>query len=95
MSTNMDHYTKHGLHMTTSGKEWLSRRIADCINKLLEDLKAAPTVVEWKESLIEGSQPEAIGHKDNNLKTGQQEVRTSSRIWTHPRKMDTFLWSTR
>ena len=34
MSTNRDHYTKHGLQMNKSGKEWLSRRIADSINKL-------------------------------------------------------------
>ena len=95
LSTNRDHYTKHGLHMNKSEKEWLSRRIADSIHKLFEGLKPAPIILEWKESLIEGNQTEAIGHKDNNLKTGQQEVQTSSRIRKQPRKMDTFLWSTR
>ena len=28
LSTNRDHYTKHEFHMNKSGKEWLSRRIA-------------------------------------------------------------------
>ena len=74
MSINRDHYTKHGLHMNKSGKEWLLRRTADSINKLFEYLKPASIILEWKESLMEGNQPEAIGHKDNNLKTGQQEV---------------------
>ena len=62
----------------------------DSINKLFEDLKPAPIILEWKESLMEGNEPEAIGHKDNNLETGQQEVRTSSRIQKQPGKMDTF-----
>ena len=43
---------------------------------------------------MEGNEPEAIAHKDNNLKTGQQEVRTSSRILKHPGKMDTFMVNT-
>jgi hypothetical protein len=65
--------------MNKSGKEWLTRRMADSINKLFADQKPAPIILEWKESLMEGNQPEAIGHKDNNLKIGQQEVQTSSR----------------
>jgi len=31
MSVNRDHYTKHGLHMNKTGKEWLARRTADTI----------------------------------------------------------------
>ena len=46
MSTNRDHYTKHGLHMNKPEKEWLSRRIADRICKLFENLKSAPTILE-------------------------------------------------
>jgi hypothetical protein len=33
MSAHRDHYTKHGLHMNKRGKDWLTRRTADTINK--------------------------------------------------------------
>ena len=58
------------------------------------DQKPAAIILEWKESLMEGNQPVAIRDTENNLKTGQQEVRTSSRLRKQPGKMDTFLWST-
>ena len=54
MGKNTDHYTKHGLHMNKSGKEWLTRRIADNFNKLFSDQKPAPIILEWKENLMEG-----------------------------------------
>jgi len=34
MSANRDHYTKHRLHMNKTGKDWLTRRTVDTINKL-------------------------------------------------------------
>jgi cell fate (sporulation/competence/biofilm development) regulator YmcA (YheA/YmcA/DUF963 family) len=52
MSTNKDHYTKHALHMNQSGKEWLTKRTANIINKLFADQKPAPITLEWKESLM-------------------------------------------
>jgi hypothetical protein len=59
MSTNMDHYTKHGLHMNKSGKEWLTWRTADIIKRLFADQKPPPITLEWKESLMKRNQPEA------------------------------------
>ena len=78
-STHRDHYTKHRRYMNKSGKERLTRRTADNINKLFADQKPAPITLEWKESLMKRNQPEATGYKESNLKIGQQEVRTSSR----------------
>jgi hypothetical protein len=45
MSTNKDHYTKRGLHMNKSGKEWLTRSTADNFNKLFADQKPAPVTI--------------------------------------------------
>ena len=74
MSTNKDHYTKHGLHMNKAGKLWLTRRTADIIKKLFADQKPAPITLEWKESLMKRNQPEATEYKESNLKIGQQEM---------------------
>jgi hypothetical protein len=68
MSTNKDHYTKHGLHMNKSRKEWLTRRTADIINNLFADQKPAPITLEWKENLLKRNQPEATGYKESDLK---------------------------
>jgi hypothetical protein len=49
MSVKRDHYTQHGLHMNKTGKEWITRKMADIINKLLANLKPAHIPLEWKE----------------------------------------------
>ena len=95
MSANRDHYTRHGLHMNGKGKDWLARRTVDTINKLFVNQELAPITLEWEESSEKRDQPKTIGHKESNSGIEQQEVRTSSRIQKQPRKMDTFLWSTR
>jgi hypothetical protein len=38
--------------MNKSGKEWLTRRTADIVNKLSADQKPAPITLEGKESLM-------------------------------------------
>jgi hypothetical protein len=48
MSAKRDHYTQHGLHMNKTGKEWITRQMADIINKLFTNLKPAHTPLEWK-----------------------------------------------
>jgi len=74
MSTNRNHYTKHGLYVNKSEKEWLTRRTGNIINKLFADQKPAPITLEWKESLMKRNQPEATEYKESNLKIGQQEM---------------------
>ena len=48
MSTKRDHYTQHGLHMHKTGKEWITKKTADIINKLFANLKSAHVSLEWK-----------------------------------------------
>ena len=76
--------------MTKSGKEWLTRRTADIINKLFADQKPAPITLEWKESLMKRNQTEATGYKESYLKIGQQEVPTSSRTQSNQGKLIIF-----
>jgi hypothetical protein len=66
--------------MNNSGKEWLTSRTADIINKLFAEQKPVPITLEWKESLMKRNQSKVTGYKESYLKIGQQEVRTSS--WT-------------
>jgi hypothetical protein len=49
MSTKRDHYTQHGLNMNKTGKEWITRKMADVINKLFINLKPAHIHLKWKE----------------------------------------------
>ena len=94
MSANRDHYTKHGLHMNKTQKDWLTMRTAETINKLFANQQLAPITLEWKESSENRNQPKTTGYKESDSRIEQQEVRTSSRIRKQPGKMDTFLWST-
>jgi len=74
MSANRDHYTKHGLHMNKTGKDWLTRRTVDTINKLFANQKLAPITLEWKESSVKRNQPETTGYKESDSRIEQQEV---------------------
>ena len=47
-SAKRDHYTQHGLHMNKTGKEWITRKAADIINKLFANSKPAHIPLEWK-----------------------------------------------
>jgi hypothetical protein len=48
MSAKRDHYTQHGLHMNKIGKEWITRKTADIINKLFTNSKPAHIPLKWK-----------------------------------------------
>ena len=51
MSSIRSHYTKHGLHMNNTGKEWFAKQVASQIqmlNKLLNEPKSV-IPLEWKE----------------------------------------------
>jgi hypothetical protein len=95
MRAHRDRYTKHGVHMNKRGKDWLTRRTADTINKLFENQMLAPITLEWREISVKRNKPETTGYKESDFRIGQQEVRTSSRTRKQPGKMDNFLWSTR
>jgi len=48
MSAKRGHYTQHGLHMNKIGKEWITRKTADIINKLFANSKPAHIPLKWK-----------------------------------------------
>ena len=53
MSPNREHYTKYVLHINGLGKDWLTCRVADTINKMLTRQKSAPISLKWKENFEE------------------------------------------
>jgi hypothetical protein len=74
MGANRDHYTTQGLHMNKTGKEYITRKIADTIAKLFAKQNPAPITLEWKESLVKRNQPETTGYKESDVRIEQQEV---------------------
>ena len=72
MSAERDHYTKHGLHMNKIGKEWITRKTADIINKLFANSKPAPITLDGKEVIKENpvkkiEETEKDHHIRNNI----------------------------
>ena len=56
------HFTRHGLHMNTAGKERMAQRITDYFRKpLLGRKKTPPIILKWRQDLIDSGQdvPEA------------------------------------
>ena len=60
--------------MNKTGKDWLTRRTVDTINKLFANQKLAPITLEWKESSVKRNQPETTGYKESDSRIEQQEV---------------------
>jgi hypothetical protein len=77
MSLNREHYTRHGLHLNEIGKEWLTSRTVDTIKKLFASQKPDPISLEWKENLVESSQPDNSWHSGRYVNLGLQDIRTS------------------
>jgi len=47
-----DHFTRHGLHMNTVGKELMAQRITDHFRKpLLLRKKTHPIILKWRQDL--------------------------------------------
>ena len=80
--------------MNKTGKEWLTMRMADTLNKLFANQKLPSITLEWKECSMMRDRPETTEHKESDVKIEQEEVKTSSRIQQQPGKMDTFFQST-
>ena len=51
-----EHYTKHGLHMNTVGKELMAQRITDHIRKTLSVRKTPPIILKWRQDHMDSSQ---------------------------------------
>jgi endonuclease IV len=72
MSANRGHYTKHGLHMNGTCKDWLARRIANTINKIFVNQELAPIILEWEESSEKREQLKTTGNKESDSGIEQQ-----------------------
>jgi hypothetical protein len=68
MGANRDQFTKHGLHMNKTGKEHITRKTADTMNKLFANQKLAPITLKCNESLVKRNQPETTGHKERYIR---------------------------
>jgi len=51
-----EHYTKHGLHMNTVGKELMAQRITDHIRKTLSVRKTPPIILKWRQDHTDNRQ---------------------------------------
>jgi hypothetical protein len=47
------HYTRHGQHLNSSGKDLVSFELAKTIEQLLNKVKTAPTRIQWKDDKID------------------------------------------
>jgi hypothetical protein len=54
MSTNWRHFTKHGLHLNSLGKEWLAKQTAIQIELLVVSSSKVNTIIplKWKEETM-------------------------------------------
>ena len=66
--TKRDHFTRHGLHMNGSGKDWIERLLATKIRQILRTCMPKPPIhLTWK---VEAS-------KDDTEARKVKEVRNS------------------
>jgi hypothetical protein len=83
-----EHFTRHGLHMNTVGKELMAQRITDHIRKTLLVRKTPPIILKWRQDLT-GSAQEGIEAQENVTYS-----RTSGRKRNQPTtRGDEFLWT--
>jgi len=83
-----EHFTRHGLHVNTVGKELMAQRITDHISKTLLVRKTPPIILKWRQDLMDSGQEV----------TEAQEKVTYSRTSGRKRKQlatrgDDFLWT--
>ena len=92
VSSNRDHYTKHGLHLNKYGKEELAKQIAVQINSAKELAKSAdiPIPLQWNENREEDVSTNLV---ELNKIASDNLSRTSARNKKTPitRNKD-FLW---
>jgi len=93
-----EHFTRHGLHVNTVGKELMAQRITDHISKTLLVRKTPLIILKWSQDLMDSSQEgteaqgkvtysRTSGRKRKQLATrGDDFLRTAdltTRIWCH------------
>ena len=83
-----EHFTRHGLHMNTVGKELMVQRITDHIRKTLLVRKTPPIILKWRQDLTDSGQ-ERVEAQEKVIYS-----RTSGRTRKQPAtRGDDFLWT--
>jgi hypothetical protein len=85
MTSDRNHFTKHGLHLNALGKEVLSKQMVSHVYAIQDQKKDPPIILGWNPDL---------SHTDT-LYQGRVTNRTSTRTKKTPStKSDDFLWQT-
>jgi hypothetical protein len=50
VSFERDHYTRHGLHLNSNGKDHSAQLISTTIKNIFKTIKAAPISMNWKQT---------------------------------------------
>ena len=83
-----EHFTRHGLHMNTMGKELMAQRITDQIRKTLSVRKTPPIVLKWRQDFTDS------GQEGTEAQEKVTHSRTSGRKRKQPASSgDDFLWT--
>jgi alpha-N-acetylglucosamine transferase len=96
LERNSKFFAKHGLHLNNTGKEWLANTITSQVDKIINSMNTAKTVValSWKEDKInenefsEVSLSSQIQNRQDDTATSEVSHRTSQNKATFMRSKD-------
>jgi hypothetical protein len=92
---NRTDFTRHGLHLNTSGKVKIAELISECIKNHTKKKEEDPIILKWKENWKKPVQEENKRKltEDKKQEPNLIEVRHSKRQRHYPATMtDDFLW---
>jgi hypothetical protein len=83
-----EHFTRHGLHMNTVGKELMAQRITDHIRQTLLVRETPPIILKWRQDLTDSGQEgvEAQEKATYSSTSGRKRKKLVTRG-------DDFLWT--
>jgi hypothetical protein len=83
-----EHFTRHGLHMNTVGKELVAQRITDHIRKIFLKRQTSSIILKWKQDLTDS------GQEADEVKGKVTRSRTSGRNESNQQpEAIIFLWT--
>ena len=82
MSTNRDHFTTHGLHMNTRGKDWITNTWASIIKTLQTNSRTTPIIpLPEKINCIKNPHfPTSQNSKNTTTMKGEQEKERTTEV---------------
>jgi len=81
LETDLDrgYFTNHDLHLNSSGKEYIARKLARAVRSLLEKEKASPISLHWIDDTSLSDQNGNKSHTSNCITLPQPHLPTSSK----------------